>query len=126
MVREHGSLFPSRWAATRWISTQTGTANDASPTNGARSTLGALGSSPVKSYVATDEKGDVWTISVTEPGHALEPGYVLRGALDGKAITYGEGLGAAQAQILFWAPLSQIVINDVWKAQNRQNIDDAE
>ncbi len=75
----------------------------------------------VKSYAATDKNGNTWTINVTEPGHPLFPGYVLRGAVDGTTITYGEGVGAAQA----FGPASQILINDVWKGQNQQNIDDA-
>jgi hypothetical protein len=101
--------------------TSKGTSNDASPVSGSRKALSALSDSPVKSYAATDKNGNTWTINVTEPGHPLFPGYVLRGAVDGTTITYGEGVGAAQA----FGPASQILINDVWKGQNQQNIDDA-
>jgi len=99
----------------------TGTANDASPTSGTRQALSAIADSPVKSYTATDPKGNTWTINVTEPGHPLFPGYVLRGAVGGTTITYGEGSGLAQA----FGPASQIIINDVWKSQNQTNIDNA-
>lgn len=93
--------------------TPSGTNNNASPP--AYSGL----ASPVKSFTFLDAKGNVWTVNVTLPGHPLHPGYVLRGAVDGKVITYGEGVGVFQA----FGPLSQKMINDVWINQNQNNID---
>lgn len=101
--------------------TPTGTANNASPTSGARQVFSSIADSPVKSYTATDSKGNIWTINVTEPGHPLFPGYTLRGAVNGTAVTYGEGSGMLQA----FGPASQLIINDVWKSQNQTNIDNA-
>ncbi len=101
--------------------TPTGTPNNATPDSGLRSFFGLFGDSPVRSYTATDQKGDTWTINVTEPGHLLAPGYVLRGSLDGHAITYGEGLAIPQA----FGTASDLGINDVWIDHNQDNIDDA-
>jgi len=57
---------------------------------------------------------------VTQPGHGLHFGHVLRGSIDGQAISIGEGW--AIPQII--PGLSQY-INDVWSGQNQRNIDDA-
>ncbi len=106
--------------------TPTGTPNDATP-EGGRGVLARAGAifgndpgSPVKSYSATDRNGNTWVINVTQPGHGLHFGYVLRGSVDGKAMSIGEGWAIPQV-----VPVLSGYINDVWKAHNQQNIDDA-
>jgi len=108
--------------------TPTGTPNNATPEGGhgalARGGAFVFGddpNSPVKSYSATDRNGNTWTINVTQPGHGLHFGYVLRGSVDGKAISIGEGWEIPQA-----VPVLSGYINDVWKGHNQRNIDDAE
>lgn len=98
-----------------------GTSNDAGPASGARYLLTFFADSPVKSHTFVDKKGNTWTVNVTEKDHPLFPGFVLRGAVNGKIITYGQGVGKLQAGGI----VSQLVIDDVWKGQNRANIDNA-
>jgi len=50
---------------------------------------------PVLSY-ATTYKGAPAVVNVTQPGHRLFPGYVLRVTIDGVAHNFGEGTGALQ------------------------------
>lgn len=76
--------------------------------------------SPVMSYSMTDKNGNTWTINVTQPGHGLHFGYVLRGSVGGVAMSIGEGWGVAQK-----VPVLSGYINDVWILQNQVNIDDA-
>lgn len=57
---------------------------------------------------------------VTQPGHGLHFGHVLRGSIDVQAISIGEGW--AMRQII---PGLSHYINDVWSGQNQRNIDDA-
>lgn len=100
--------------------------NNATPEDGrgvlarAGAILGNDPDSPVKSYSATDRNGNSWVINVTQRGHGLHFGYVLRGSVDGKAISIGEGWAIPQA-----VPVLSGYINDVWKGHNQQNIDDA-
>jgi len=75
----------------------------------------------VKICSATEGNGNTWTINVTEPGHGLNFGYVLRGSVGGEAITIGEGWAIEEA----FGGLSNAIINDVWIEQNQQNIDNA-
>ena len=76
--------------------------------------------SPVFSYLITDKAGNNWTLNVTQPGHGLHFGFVLRGSVDGKAVSIGEGWAWAQA-----VPGMSDYINDVWYPQNQKNIDEA-
>ncbi|HEU0152747.1 MAG TPA: RHS repeat-associated core domain-containing protein, partial [Arenimonas sp.] len=100
-----------------------GTPNDASPASGWRGPIAkGAGGSPIKSYSFYDENGNTWVVNVTMPGHPLFPGYVLRGAVDGKIITYGEGDGWLQAL----GPFSQIGINDEFKRANADAVKNAE
>lgn len=108
--------------------TPQGTPNNASPDGwrgAAAKVAGALspynGDSPVRSYSATDNNGNTWAINVTEPGHGLHFGFVLRGSVGGVAVTFGEGWAPAQAA----GALSDMAINDVWIEQNKRNIDAA-
>lgn len=107
--------------------TPTGTLNKATP-DGGRGVLARAGAllgydpdSPVKSYRATDRNGNTWTINVTQPGHGLHFGYVLRGSVGGQVMTIGEGWAIPQA----FGFASDAIINDVWKDHNQKNIDDA-
>ena len=106
--------------------TPTGTLNNATGEGGrgllakAGGLLGNNTDSPVKSYSATDNNGNTWVINVTQPGHGLHFGYVLRGSVDGTAVSIGEGWAVPQA-----VPGLSDYINSVWVGQNQQNIDDA-
>ncbi len=67
---------------------------------------------PVKSYVSDDQTA---VLNVTEPGHPLFPGYVLRvyEAVDGpKIVNYGEGAGLPQSGVM--PPPIPYAINSVW------------
>jgi len=106
--------------------TPTGTPNNATP-GGARGLMARSGAalgddprSPVKSYIARDRNGNTWTINVTQPGHGLHFGYVLRGSVNGTAITIGEGWAVPQV-----IPVLSEYINNVWVGHNQKNIDDA-
>jgi RHS repeat-associated protein len=101
--------------------TPTGTANDASPTDGARGFFAGAVNNDVKSYTFNDASGAKWEVNVTEPSHTLFPGYVLRGVVDGNAVSYGEGTSWKQALGL----ASDVSINNVWIDQNKRNIDNA-
>lgn len=73
------------------------------------------------SYSFTDPDGNSWILNVTTENHTLFPGYVLRGAVNGKVVSYGEG--AAWKQSLGKA--SDLLINNVWNGQNQANINAA-
>jgi hypothetical protein len=75
----------------------------------------------VLSFSATDQKGNVWVINVTQESHTLSPGFVIRGVVGNELVSAGEGLALKQAIPLF----SDKGINDAWLDQNKQNIDEA-
>jgi len=60
-------------------------------------------------------------MNVTQDSHTLSPGYVLRGVVQGDAVTYGEGTALKQKL----GQASDTLINDVWINQNQRNIDEA-
>ncbi|GAP64962.1 wall-associated protein [Mizugakiibacter sediminis] len=105
-----------------------GTYNDASP-GGGRGLLAEVSAaifgddpkSPVMSYSIKDSSGNKWELNVTMPGHGLHFGYVLRGSVDHKAMSIGEGWAWKQMDIVPGAEY----VDDVWNAQNQQNIDEA-
>jgi|SRR6185312_12920344 len=107
--------------------TSQGTPNDAAPSSGPRSILAkiasaaGLGDSKVTSYTFKDSKDNTWTMNVTQDSHTLSPGYVLRGVVQGDAVTYGEGTALKQKL----GQASDTLINDVWINQNQRNIDEA-
>lgn len=111
--------------------TAQGTSNSAAPSTGFRSVLAGLsasvpaalggGDSKVTSYAFKDSKGSAWTVNVTQDSHTLSPGYVLRGAVQGDAISYGEGTALKQNL----GQASEFLMNDVWIDQNQKNINDA-
>ena len=104
----------------------TGTPNNATP-EGGRGLLARAGEvlfgnssdSPVKSYSVT-VGSDKWVINVTQPGHGLHFGFVLRGSVNGVAMSIGEGWALPQA-----VPVLGSYINDVWVEHNQRNIDAA-
>lgn len=55
---------------------------------------------PVRSYLRSDQNGNPVVVNVTEPGHALFPGYVTHSIVQSpegpRILTEGEGLGALQ------------------------------
>ncbi|NLC36169.1 MAG: hypothetical protein GX772_06960 [Alcaligenaceae bacterium] len=106
--------------------TPSGTSNNAAP-SGARGLLARMGvvfgdnpESPVKSYSFVDKNDNTWVINVTQPGHGLHFGYVLRGSVDGMALSIGEGWAVPQV-----VPGLSEYINSVWYGHNQKNIDDA-
>jgi RHS repeat-associated protein len=96
--------------------TPQGTPNNATPSN-----MSFAGSSPVLSYVETDSAGDEVVVNVTQPGHPLFPGYVVRvisSGSNGLGLTlhnYGEGWGTLQSG---FDPFAQSAINSVWLSQS--------
>jgi len=108
--------------------TANGTPNDATPpgTRGllAQASAELLGDnpkSPVISYSARATDGNTWVLNVTELGHGLHFGYVLRGSVDGTAYSIGEGWAIKQN-----VPILGGYVDDVWKQQNQTNIDEAQ
>ena len=84
------------------------TPNDATP---AWADALGLGASPVSSY-ASSYNGSPVVVNVTQTGHPLFPGYVARTVTNGMANNYGEGTGRRQSPK--YAPLNDILINNVW------------
>jgi hypothetical protein len=81
---------------------------------------------PVKSYKTTDQSGTPVAVNVTEPGHPLYPGVVLRyesKSPSGPAIqTEGIGLSVLQGpRIPQW--LNDLATNIVWGPQSRDIIE---
>jgi len=81
---------------------------------------------PVRSYLRTDQNGKQIVVNVTEPGHKLHPGYVVRNVTpsDGGATIQNEGEGSAELQ----GPLAQFFgladdINSVWRGLYQGNLD---
>jgi hypothetical protein len=75
--------------------------------------------SPVKSYSVAYE-GNKWVINVTQPGHGLHFGFVLRGSINGTVMSIGEGWAIPQV-----VPGLGQYINSAWESQNQKNIDEA-
>ncbi|WP_416224640.1 hypothetical protein [Acinetobacter sp. Tr-809] len=108
-----------------------GTAINASPSDytslgqAARS-AGAFiaGASPVVSYSVNNATGS-WVFNVTQQGHPLSDGYVLRGAVTNSSgginiINYGEGTSWLQSR-----PVMANFINEVWKPVSQSNVNAA-
>jgi len=60
-------------------------------------------------------------MNVTQDSHTLSPGYVLRGVVQGNAVSYGEGTALKQDL----GNVSDTLINNVWVGQNQKNVDEA-
>jgi hypothetical protein len=98
--------------------------------------MGSLGSrpivpygkmiSPVRSYLTTDQNGRQIVVNVTEPGHPLHPGYVVRYVTpsDGGPTIQneGEGAGFLQGSLSQLTPLAGL-INSAWKDLYRDHLD---
>jgi RHS repeat-associated protein len=90
--------------------TALGTSNDATPPG----RLSFLGPSPVQSYSTTDSNGNPVVINVTQPGHWLHPGYVVRTIEGGTIHNYGEGTSVLQGPYDPWADS----FSNIWRGQN--------
>lgn len=94
------------------------------PNNAAPSNFWIQTASPVISYLTYDSAGDQVVVNVTQPGHPLFPGYVVRVIKPGPggALTvhnYGEGWGFKQS---IFDPLFANSINNVWTSQTQDLI----
>jgi len=73
---------------------------------------------PVRSYLRTDQNGRQIVVNVTEPGHMLHPGYVVRYVTpsDGGPTIQneGEGSGILQGSFSQRTPLAGL-INSAWE-----------
>ena len=80
---------------------------------------------PVRSYLTTDQNGRQIVVNVTEPGHMLQPGYVVRYATpsDGGATIQNEGEGAGLLQGPDSPKLLRNWINDNWSGLYRKHLD---
>ena len=108
-----------------------GTVNDATPSAWSAAANTALGAvtlggvsagniSPVTSYATTDQSGNPIVVNVTQPGHPLYPGYVVRYATtgaNGQTILNNEGEGTGLLQ----SPSSPVAntINNQWQSQSQ-------
>jgi RHS repeat-associated protein len=108
--------------------TPQGTNNEATPPLAYHLFLGGAGMAagaplnPVKSYATNDQWGNTLVVNVTQPGHALFPGVVVRQVQRTDTGTIirneGEGTGALQAP---GSPFAD-TINGVWRSQSQQII----
>jgi RHS repeat-associated protein len=73
--------------------TPNGTKNDATPNGFFRGLI----ESPVKSYITKDQNGNTVVVNVTQSGHPLHSGYVIRTVENGVVHNYGEGVGFPQS-----------------------------
>jgi len=71
---------------------------------------GGYNNSPVISYLLN---GGSVVVNVTQPGHPLHTGYVVRTIAGSEVHNYGEGVGRLQA---WYSPVANF-INGVWNGQ---------
>ncbi len=80
---------------------------------------------PVRSYLTTDQNGRQIVVNVTEPGHMLHPGYVVRYVTpsDGGPTIQneGEGSGILQGSFSQRTPLAGL-INSAWEGLYRRHL----
>lgn len=100
---------PSAWSAAAYIAVGALTLGQASPGN----------ISPVMSYATTDQNGNPIVVNVTQAGHPLDPGYVVRYATtnaNGQTVLNNEGEGTGLLQ----SPSSPVAnfINNQWQSQS--------
>ena len=107
-----GHVFPA---------TPDGTPNQASPPSAYYPTLGYL-SGRVRSYLTTDQTGARVVVNVTEPGHPLYPGVVMRYETDSPAgaVIQNEGIGLGWLQSPNPPPGVRNPINTVWEGQAQE------
>jgi RHS repeat-associated protein len=104
--------------------TAEGTSNDATPSG----IYQWFGPSPVKSYTLMDSEGNEVVVNVTQKGHPLFPGYVVRridkDASGGYTVhNFGEGWAVKQSS---FNPFAERMFNDVWIDQTRELIKNAQ
>jgi hypothetical protein len=80
---------------------------------------------PVRSYLTTDQNGRQIVVNVTEPGHMLHPGYVVRYVTpsDGGPTIQneGEGSGLWQGSLSQRTPLAGLISN-AWEGLYRKHL----
>jgi len=80
---------------------------------------------PVRSYLTTDQNGRQIVVNVTEPGHMLHPGYVVRYVTpsDGGPTIQneGEGSGLLQGSFSQRTPLAGL-ISSAWEGLYRKHL----
>jgi RHS repeat-associated protein len=106
--------------------TPEGTPNDATPAvdfsgQGVRGVFANTVNNDVFSYTVKDDKGNTWMVNATRGSHTLNPGWVMRGVVNGQIVSHGEGLALKQ-DVPVLAPL---LINRAWIPQNAQNVEQA-
>lgn len=80
---------------------------------------------PVRSYLTTDQNGRQIVVNVTEPGHRLHPGYVVRYVTpsDGGATIQNEGEGAGVLQGADSPGWLRDWINNNWRGLYQEHLD---
>jgi hypothetical protein len=102
--------------------TPEGTINEASPPSIYFSTLG-IGRGRVRSYLTTDQTGARVVVNVTEPGHPLYPGIVIRYETESPAgsVIRNEGTGRGWLQSPSGPPFVRNRFNNwVWEGQMQE------
>nr|WP_237072773.1 RHS repeat-associated core domain-containing protein [Pseudaestuariivita rosea] len=100
-----------------------GTRNYANPGYAGGSFADSRGYNPVTSFIIRDRiSGAIGTVNVTNEGHRLEDGYVVRFPTQHGILTFGEGNGFLQAP---YNP-AQIPINAVWGPANSRIMEQCE
>jgi hypothetical protein len=80
---------------------------------------------PVRSYLTTDQNGRQIVVNVTEPGHTLHPGYVVRYVTpaDGGPTIQNEGEGAGVLQGADSPGWLRDWINNNWRGLYQEHLD---
>ncbi len=102
--------------------TPEGTLNEASPPSIYYNTLG-IGRGRVRSYLTTDQTGARVVVNVTEPGHPLYPGVVIRYETEtpGGPIIRNVGAGQGWLQSPSGPPFIRNRVNNyVWEGQAQE------
>lgn len=111
-----------------------GTLNNATPTSAQKlfdsvdwissfgNDSGGYNNSPVTSYVMNGGKA---VVNVTQPGHPLFPGYVIRTVNGGQVSNYGEGAGILQGEASQTVGIAGL-INGVWNGQTQDIINNCD
>jgi hypothetical protein len=105
--------------------TPEGTPNPAAP-----GIADAVGSWPVKSYLTKDQNGVPMIVNVTQPGHPLYPGVVIRyeAASPSGPTIQNEGTGVSGLQKPTWWLLQRsndFLTDHVWRGQSEDIINES-
>lgn len=72
----------------------------------------------VTSYLKNDiNTGQSLVVNITDSGSLFSPGYVVRGVINGTAITFGEGLDWRQFPLVTGSWIQHIANEGVWGVQ---------